>query len=129
MKASMTTWTTSPREYSVQNERLTSWCFCARRQANPIAPEETISETPVHAPLPPRTMRYVEVMRTATTVGIVPKNSPERASTTDRVSKIMPVAKVQGISMTKMPIVPIAIPAIACRTQALDTQWKAFSRS
>ncbi len=125
----MTTWTTSPREYSVQNERLASWRFCARRQASPMAPEATMSKTPVHMPLPPRAMRYAEVMRIAMMVGIVPKNNPERASRMDRVSKIMPVAKVQGISMTKIPIVPMAIPVITCRIQDLDTQWKAFSRS
>ncbi len=94
-----------------------------------MPPEAMMTETPVHAPLPPRTTRNAAIMTTATTVGIMPKNNPETASRTDRVSKMMPVTKVQGISMTQMPMAPMARPVITCRIQVLDSRRKIFSRS
>ena len=41
---------------------------------------------------------------------------------------LLPI-KVQGISMTKMPTAPTAIPAITWRIHVLDTQRTTFSRS
>ena len=88
-----------------------------------------MTETPIMTPLPPRNTRYAAVMMIATAVGMVPKNNPEIASRTDRVSKMMPVTKVHGIIMTTIPSPPMAKPMITCRIQVPDTHRMPFSRS
>ena len=53
-------------------------------------------------------------------VGIGPINNPDIASNIERESKINLSCKLQGVSISTMPINPITIPAIILKSKVLN---------
>ena len=75
-----------------------------------------MTDTPVQAAAPPRESRNAAVIAIATAVGMAPRNRPDTASSTERVSNTIPGSNPSGASMIAMPMQPRIAPASACRS-------------